>query len=569
MFDNKETIEIEKISSYFNLLLAGIIIIYYLLFGILEFEEFRTNDIVFALSIFMLGLDFIIGRFDYFKSDVVIKIIKYLELQMFTIFAFNSNGFATSVFIAAMMYFLISFQVLILFDITEIYSKIEVVVFNSIPIAIAQFSQVFFNKKFDEASLIYICAIGIFVICEISVSNSLSVVFEKLYKKIFDLNGALTVNKEENDTMKSTQEKLVHANEQLSLQRFKLEKANEQILKNSEEDKLLNMINKDLSIIDDVYSLIHRICKNIMIHMKTDFCYIGIVDDEDSSEKSYIKTYDFTEKSKIGEKNISYFEKSDFVRKCVEEEVMDVEDAFSHLKHEWCNNSEIQSIVIQSLKIGDNHSAVYIIGSVNEKTYTENRIFVNNLFSQITLIVNNVLLYTKMHNMAVKDALTGIYNRQYFNSFFSTLIEKTVEENRELTVVLFDIDKFKSINDTYGHIFGDEVIRYCGQSALKYSEGNDVFAVRYGGEEFVMIFPNKDTENVLKICKERHEEIKKKVFYPEGSGVHINVSIGIASYPENCSKANVMLDSADRAMYYSKKNGRGRITIYSDEINNL
>lgn len=569
MFDNKETIEIEKISSYFNLLLAGIIIVYYLLFGILEFEDFRPNDIVFALSIFMLGLDFMIGSFDYFKSDVVIKIIKYLELQMFTIFAFNSNGFATSIFIAAMMYFLISFQVLILFDITEIYSKIEVVVFNSIPIAIAQFSQVFFNKKFDEASLIYICAIGIFVICEISVSNSLAVVFEKLYKKIFDLNGALTVNKEENDSMKSTQEKLVHANEQLSLQRFKLEKANEQILKNSEEDKLLNMINKDLSIIDDLYSLIHRICKNIMIHMKTDFCYIGVVNDDDFSEKSYIKTYDYTKDSKINEENISCFEKSDFVRKYVEDDIMAIDDGFSHLKNEWCQNSEIQSSILYSVKIGENHSAVYIIGSVDEKAYTENRIFINNLFSQITLIINNVLLYTKMHNMAVKDALTGIYNRQYFNSIYSSLIEKTVNENHELTVVLFDIDKFKSINDTYGHIFGDEVIRYCGQSALKYSESNEGFAVRYGGEEFVMIFPDKNLESVMKICSEMHEEIKKRVFYPEGSGVYINVSIGIATYPENCLKANELIDAADKAMYYSKKNGRGRITIFSDEINNL
>ena len=569
MFDSKETIEIEKISSYFNLVLAGIIIVYYLLFGFFKLDNLRPNDIVFALSIFMLGVDFILGKSEYFKSDFLIKIIKFCELLLFSVFAFHSNGFVPNILISGLMYFLISLQVLVLFDITEIYSKIEVVAFNSVPIAVAIFIYVFSNRNIDKEALIYICAIFIIIVCEISVTNSLALVFDKLYKKIFALNGALSANKEENDTMKTTQEKLVHANEQLSLQRFKLEKANEQILKNNEEEKLLNMINKDLSIITDIDILINKICKNIMKYMNTDFCYIGLLNNEDLTESSFIKTYDYNKDSKINEANTIFFESSNLVKKFSEEAVMVINDNFAHLKQDWFRGSEIQSSILYSVNIGDTHSAVYMIGKIYEKAFTDNRIFINNLFSQISLTINNVLLYSKMHNMAVKDALTNIYNRQYFNSIYTSLIDKIVNEDKEMTVVLFDIDKFKSINDTYGHIFGDEVIRYCGQMALKYSNINESFAVRYGGEEFVMIFPDMNLNQVLAVCKEMHEEIQKKVFFMDGSGVHINVSIGIASYPENCYKADELIDSADKAMYYSKKNGRGRITVFSDEVNSL
>ena len=171
-----------------------------------------------------------------------------------------------------------------------------------------------------------------------------------------------------------------------------------------------------------------------------------------------------------------------------------------------------------------------------------------------------------MHTMAVKDALTGIYNRQYFNGIYSELKYGEFDKERILTVVLFDIDKFKKINDTYGHVFGDEVIRYCGHMALKYSKGTNSFAVRYGGEEFVMVFPDKTTKEVLEICQNMHNEIKSKTFSINEVEVHINISLGIASYPENCDTIDNLTNSADMAMYVSKKNGRGRITIYEKSM---
>lgn len=179
---------------------------------------------------------------------------------------------------------------------------------------------------------------------------------------------------------------------------------------------------------------------------------------------------------------------------------------------------------------------------------------------------NNVILYSRMHTMAVKDALTGIYNRQYFNSIYNEFMKQCREHNRTITVVLFDIDKFKNINDTYGHVFGDEVISYCGKTAAQYTNLKENFAVRYGGEEFVMIFPDHNITKVFEICQNMHETIKQKVFDLKGEKIHINVSIGIASYPECCQNPEELVNLADKAMYYSKEHGRGRITVYSKEL---
>lgn len=172
-------------------------------------------------------------------------------------------------------------------------------------------------------------------------------------------------------------------------------------------------------------------------------------------------------------------------------------------------------------------------------------------------------MYAKVQDMATKDALTTIYNRRYFNSIYPEYSGRAVASSTDLTVVLFDIDRFKLINDNYGHIFGDKVIKYCGRLAGEYAKRHNGIAVRYGGEEFVICFLDKKIEEVNKIIKEFHEELKHHEFDFEDKKININVSIGITSYPDICSNISDLLNRADLTMYESKQNGRGRITIDS------
>ena len=216
--------------------------------------------------------------------------------------------------------------------------------------------------------------------------------------------------------------------------------------------------------------------------------------------------------------------------------------------------------------INENSMGLYLLGSINENAFLNNQNFLKSLFNHISLAINNAILYSRMHTMATKDGLTGIYNRRYFNSIYQSIIHRCTSNQSPLTIILFDIDKFKGINDTYGHIFGDKVIRYCGQTALRYGRKYNGLPGRYGGEEFIIVFPKKNTAVVNAVMEEMHTEIKTHIFNIEEKQISINISIGIASYPENCRNTDELLNAADSAMYVSKKNGRGRITLYNQDI---
>ena len=135
-------------------------------------------------------------------------------------------------------------------------------------------------------------------------------------------------------------------------------------------------------------------------------------------------------------------------------------------------------------------------------------------------------------------------------------------------MALFDIDKFKMVNDTYGHQCGDEVIRYVTTLLNKGALANGGIAGRYGGEEFVIAFLDKGLDETYEIVKEIHNQIRSEVVVYGGKEIQVRASAGVASYPETCSNPSELLTRADWAMYHSKRNGRDQITIDSDKVEN-
>jgi len=159
-----------------------------------------------------------------------------------------------------------------------------------------------------------------------------------------------------------------------------------------------------------------------------------------------------------------------------------------------------------------------------------------------------------------------LYNRRYLNQLVSEYSIKATEENQSLTAVLMDIDNFKGFNDTYGHAFGDIVLTKLAELLEQCAGKNEGISARYGGEEFVAVFPNKDMNTVYEVIADLQETFNNTSLDYSGTPVSIHVSIGISSYPETASTPETILNRADAAMYYAKRNGKNQITKDSDEV---
>ena len=129
-----------------------------------------------------------------------------------------------------------------------------------------------------------------------------------------------------------------------------------------------------------------------------------------------------------------------------------------------------------------------------------------------------------------------------------------------------DIDNFKGFNDTYGHAFGDIVLTKLAELLGQCAGKNEGISARYGGEEFVAVFPNKDMNTVYEVIADLQETINNTSLDYSGTPVSIHVSIGISSYPETAPTPETILNRADAAMYYAKRNGKNQITKDSDEV---
>lgn len=162
--------------------------------------------------------------------------------------------------------------------------------------------------------------------------------------------------------------------------------------------------------------------------------------------------------------------------------------------------------------------------------------------------------------LAVTDGLTGLNNRRYLDNHLKILLQRAAARGRPLSICITDIDRFKSINDTYGHDAGDDVLREIANRIRSTVRGADL-ACRYGGEEFVVVMPDTDMAMAVPIAERLRSVIEATPFRLKQSGVDLTVtaSLGLASVAENTHTPEFLLKSADRALYEAKSTGRNRV----------
>ena len=171
----------------------------------------------------------------------------------------------------------------------------------------------------------------------------------------------------------------------------------------------------------------------------------------------------------------------------------------------------------------------------------------------------------ELYHLSVTDPLTGLYNRRHFDGQLEVILADHLPKNMPVCLLLIDIDGFKFINDTYGHPFGDEVLRTTAQLLKQLVRRNDYIA-RLAGDEFAMVLKNTDIVNATRIAQKVHDSISNtRIPLPVGH-MQLQSSMGVAEAPTHGSNAQDLVSASDVALYHSKRGGRNRIEILSPDI---
>jgi len=163
----------------------------------------------------------------------------------------------------------------------------------------------------------------------------------------------------------------------------------------------------------------------------------------------------------------------------------------------------------------------------------------------------------KLYNQSIKDELTDAFNRRYLRKLFPVEHEKAKNKSYKMSLVMFDIDFFKKINDTYGHDVGDKVLKKVVEIAEKHIRKGDLL-FRIGGEEFVILLPGADKDTAYRIAEEIRKDIKS---YKFEEGFSVTVSFGVAEVEEQDTLESI-LKKADKSLYKAKDSGRDRTVMY-------
>lgn len=162
--------------------------------------------------------------------------------------------------------------------------------------------------------------------------------------------------------------------------------------------------------------------------------------------------------------------------------------------------------------------------------------------------------------LAITDPLTGLYNRRYMESHAGALVSRANERGKRLSMLIIDIDHFKSINDTYGHDAGDDVLREFSDRLRSCIRGIDL-ACRYGGEEFVVIMPDTDMGVANRVAERIRSRIAGEAFSVDrgAHSIEVTISVGLATLASADDTVPVILKRADEALYRAKRSGRNRV----------
>ena len=173
-------------------------------------------------------------------------------------------------------------------------------------------------------------------------------------------------------------------------------------------------------------------------------------------------------------------------------------------------------------------------------------------------------LFFELQKMADTDGLTGLYNHRHFRERLNVEFTRIKRIPEPLSLLFIDVDLFKCINDSHGHLAGDEILQGNAGAIRNNVREIDVLA-RYGGEEFAVILPGTDRRGARKMAERLRHSVSEKAFYIDWKRIQVTVSVGAATYPDDATDQDDLIDKADKALYHAKRSGRNQTSLW-DEV---
>ncbi|MDH5393768.1 MAG: GGDEF domain-containing protein [Gammaproteobacteria bacterium] len=168
-------------------------------------------------------------------------------------------------------------------------------------------------------------------------------------------------------------------------------------------------------------------------------------------------------------------------------------------------------------------------------------------------------LSSQWENLASKDMLSGLYNRRAMTELLNEEVSRVNRGDKSFTLAMVDIDKFKTINDSYGHQAGDEIIKSIAQIMSAHFRHHDMIS-RWGGEEYLIVFPETSINSAASITDRLRKKIAETKIVYDGQEIHATVTIGLSSYKKE-SGLDACISDADKALYFGKESGRNRVIV--------
>jgi diguanylate cyclase (GGDEF)-like protein len=358
--------------------------------------------------------------------------------------------------------------------------------------------------------------------------------------------------KEHYEMLKSEMDDIMQKYSRLISSSDKLEKSNRNLSKSIAEFYTLNQISQAIGSILDTKELLKRFNDIILGVVGGSYSSIILYDEESGRLK--VHTTNVANPGELA--TIADNINSGILLDALMKGEYILENNVDYYQYLFTCGRNINSLMCIPLTTGSRKFGLILVEHTLSNAFdSENIRFLRIIAQQVGIVMENAELYLKMKEMARKDGLTGIYNRQYFQERLQQEFKEAQRNGYPLSLVMYDIDHFKKFNDMYGHLFGDKVLKSVAEVVRSTLRKTDMIA-RYGGEEFTILLPYTNLEDAYEKVEALRKMIAKHVIEDNLISVSVTASFGISSFDECALTENDLVRTADDALYEAKAAGR-------------